>query len=147
LLLFFAYPNLFYNSTRRLVTGDDLEAEGKVPAALNLPPGKLFFGYAYVPYTPPPPKEPTEAPPSTFSGSGNTLSGRGTASTNASSSKEKEKEKAKEEPVPKVWGSGQTLGTRSAAPPPSKKPQPKKERSPTPDWGVDDDDVIVIDSD
>jgi len=28
----------------------------------------------------------------------------------------------------------------------SKKP-PRRERSPTPDWGVDDDDVIVIDSD
>ena len=30
-----------------------LEGEVKVPAALNLPFGQLFFGFNVVPYTPP----------------------------------------------------------------------------------------------
>jgi ubiquitin fusion degradation protein 1 len=69
------------------------------------------------------------------------------------------------------WGtSGQTLGSRSAHIPPSfrardvgaggapvplsrrkgkEKQKTKKDKSPSPeqDWGVDDDDIIVIDSD
>jgi ubiquitin fusion degradation protein 1 len=57
-----------------------LEGGGDGPMPLNLPPGKLFFGYAYVPYTPP---SDTATPASTsattstaFTGGGNTLSGR-----------------------------------------------------------------------
>jgi ubiquitin fusion degradation protein 1 len=103
-----------------------------------------------------------------FSGSGNTLSGR--VASPATKGKEKEKEKEKEKaPVKEKevkWGAGHTLGARSAATfvPPSfrsemgsgarpSRPvgnggkQKKKERSPSPDWGVDDDDVIMIDSD
>lgn len=42
-----------------------LESEAKVPAALNLPFGKLFFGFNVVPYTPPESKQPTSpSPPS-----------------------------------------------------------------------------------
>lgn len=78
------------------------------------------------------------------------------------------KGKAKEEAPAKEWGTGgQTLGARTQVPPsfrsrdvgaggapvpvPSARrgasQQKQKERSPTPDWGVDDDDVIEIDSD
>lgn len=97
----------------------------------------------------------------TFTGSGNTLNGRPAQMTS-----EKGKEKAvshfQSQASQKSWGTGQTLGSRApAAPhvPPSfrgrslgtiasvpTKSQPKR-RSPTPDWGVDDDDIIEIDSD
>lgn len=41
-----------------------LETEVKVPAALNIPFGKLFFGFNVVPYVAPEPKAPTTAGPS-----------------------------------------------------------------------------------
>ncbi|KIJ41283.1 hypothetical protein M422DRAFT_60470 [Sphaerobolus stellatus SS14] len=134
---------------RRMLTGDDLETDVKVPAPLNLPPGKLFFGFTIVPYVPPPPKESSEPAPATFNGSGTTLSGRPEGQI---ASKDKAKEEEKEEKPEKVWGGGHTLGSRpvasSKASGSKSKPMIQKERSPTPDWGVDsDDDVIVIDSD
>lgn len=52
-------------SRRKVVTSDSLEADGKVPAALNLPFGKLFFGFRAVPYNPP---EPAVQSPSGSSG-------------------------------------------------------------------------------
>ena len=44
----------------RVVVNEDLENEGNVPAPLNLPFGKLFFGFNIPPYVPPP--APEEAP-------------------------------------------------------------------------------------
>ncbi|KAF9246176.1 UFD1-domain-containing protein [Melanogaster broomeanus] len=154
---------------QRIVTSDSLEHEGKVPAALNIPFGKLFFGFNVVPYTPPeskPSASPSSSsPPPSFSGSGNTLNGRPASSTPLAKGKEKDKSPSQSEASQKSWGAGQALGFRKPAPPhvpPSFRggslgaggvavpPQPKrqpKQRSPTPDWGVDDDDVIEIDSD
>lgn len=113
--------------------------------------------------------------PTAFTGSGNTLTGRPSVSQpQPSSSKSKGKEKAKTpETTTSSWGNGgNTLGSRSSStrvppsfrgptgpielgaggarvprPPQRGKAQKKKERSPTPDWDVDDDDVIMIDSD
>lgn len=153
------------------MTNDSLESGISAPAPLNLPFGKLFFGFKVVPYSKPA-AEDTVAGPSTssFSGVGNTLSG-------PSASKGKGKAPA---PPPngatagttgKNWGSGQTLsgsttgnssrpqartgdgvlgaGGARAPRPIQRSPQASKhrQRSPTPDWGVDDDDVIEIDSD
>jgi ubiquitin fusion degradation protein 1 len=105
------------------------------------------------------------APP-TFTGSGNTLSGRRPLSQpQPPSSKGKEKEA---EPANNQWGSsGHTLGGRNTQPHPSfrsrelgaggapvprlpsrKSGQKQQQKSPSPDFGVDDDDdVIVVDSD
>lgn len=98
-----------------------------------------------------------------FAGSGSTLSGRSN-SKQSTMSDNKGKAKADEARTATSnhnWGSsGQTLGSRSMAvessvgvggarvpQPPQRRPK-KIERSPTPeDWGVDDDDVIMIDSD
>ncbi|KAG5653838.1 hypothetical protein H0H81_010111 [Sphagnurus paluster] len=156
----------------RIVSNSAFESDQKVPAALNLPFGQLFFGFNVTPYTPPTATSPGSADssqqaifqqePTSFTGSGHTLSGRN-AQSQASSSKGKEKEKP---PVPSAssWGgSGQTLGARNiprelgpvgaggarVPRPPQRnvKKEKEKERSPSPDWGVDDDDVIMIDSD
>lgn len=104
---------------------------------------------------------------SSFSGSGHTLNGRG---SNASSSGGKGKEKALSKATePTIeWGAGQTLNSASKAKPErtssgkvgaggasvptlpqrNKATLPPVNRSPSPDWGVDDeDDVIIIDSD
>ena len=113
-------------------------------------------------------------PPTTFLGAGNSLNGRATSSSAKSISKGKSK--ATEDTEAKKadetqWGTGQgrSLGSRQSngvgtrtfgtgltgiggASAPrlsqrsSKKP-PRRERSPTPDYGIDEDDVIVIDSD
>lgn len=154
---------------QKIVNNSSAEADVKVPAALNLPFGKLFFGFNVVTYTPPEPKAPSSpsSPPSSapsFSGSGNTLTGRPVTSTPGAKGKEKEKSSAQSQPSEKVWGTGNTLGSsRSTHIPPSfrgrnigsagGRPLPRqttaqpKRRSPTPDWGVDDDDMIDIDSD
>ncbi|KAH7912224.1 UFD1-domain-containing protein [Hygrophoropsis aurantiaca] len=154
---------------QRVVNSDSLESEVKAPAPLNLPFGKLFFGFNVVNYVPPagtsvsPGSPPPSAPPS-FSGSGNTLTGRSAPTTGSSSNaKGKQKEQPPSEPS---WGTGgQTLGARSSfvpqsfrgrdlgaggAPVPQTRQASKptqQRRSPTPDWGVDDDDIIEIDSD
>jgi ubiquitin fusion degradation protein 1 len=44
------------------VNNDTLEENVKVPAALNLPFGKLFFGFNVTPYRPPEPKETPSSP-------------------------------------------------------------------------------------
>jgi ubiquitin fusion degradation protein 1 len=65
------------------------------------------------------------------------------------------KDEAKES---RDWGSGQTLAAQSSAtsygiggsriqPQPQRSQAIQKERSPTPDFGVDDDEIIDIDSD
>ena len=141
------------HSKPRIMTNDELDSDVKVPAPLNLPPGKLFFGFTVVPYKPPTPipaPSSPEPPARPFTGSGNTLSGRPPVGSSAGSSgsvSANEKTKANEEPqAEKNWGSGQTLG-RGRTTASQRAKQKQKERSPTPDWGVDDDDVIVIDSD
>ncbi|KAH9952125.1 UFD1-domain-containing protein [Amylocystis lapponica] len=159
----------------RVVTNNDLDAEVSVPAPLNLPFGKLFFGFNVQPYTPPAanPTSSPEAQPQAFSGTGNALNARSSSQAQLPSSA---KGKTKEESAPApahTWSSGgQTLGSRSTAPSSTSRstssravgaggaavpvpPQrnggrpPPKQRSPSPDdWGVDEDeDVIIVDSD
>ncbi|KIM49341.1 hypothetical protein M413DRAFT_438526 [Hebeloma cylindrosporum] len=151
----------------KIVSNDTLESDVKVPAALNLPFGQLFFGFNVAAYTPPGPApgSPESIPqsPPAFSGSGNTLSGRFNT-VQASSSNAKGKSKSSEPASDShAWGSsGQALGRRTlpqngpvgaggARVPQAPQRNNKKvveQRSPTPeDWGVDDDDVIMIDSD
>ncbi|KAL4077147.1 ubiquitin fusion degradation protein UFD1-domain-containing protein [Scleroderma yunnanense] len=154
---------------RKVVTSDSLESDAKVPAALNLPFGKLFFGFKIVPYTslestvPEPSASSEQSAP--FSGSGNVLNGRSMPTSSASPSakgKKRAKSPSHSEASTKTWGTGQTLGSRSQPRVPSsfrarelgsggvsisRQPRQPKRRSPTPDWGVDDDDVIEIDSD
>ena len=115
-------------------------------------------------------------PPAAFLGTGNSLNGRATGSSAQSiQSTGKGKSKATEDTGAKNvdearWGTGQgrSLGSRpsngvdtrtfgaglvgvgGASVPRlsqrSKKPR-RRERSPTPDFGIDEDDVIVVDSD
>ena len=49
-------------SQHRLIVNDDLENDGKNPAPLNLPFGKLFFGFNISPYVPPSPPQDEPAP-------------------------------------------------------------------------------------
>ncbi|KAJ7063392.1 ubiquitin fusion degradation protein I [Mycena amicta] len=157
---------IYRTDQHRIVNNESLESGVKVPAALNLPFGQLFFGFNVTAYEPPPvapaPSSPTieNAP---FGGGGNTLNGR-----QAPSAKGKEKAPAQSTSETPGWassaGQGQTLGAsvpRDLGPvgaggariprvPLRTKPKvEQRERSPTPDFGVDsdDDDAIVIDSD
>ncbi|KAG7092549.1 hypothetical protein E1B28_008898 [Marasmius oreades] len=147
-------------NNRRIVSNSTLEADVKVPAALNLPFGQLFFGFNVAPYVPPASSSPTSSPTIRqevpFSGSGNTLNG---LQTHSSSTSTKGKEKEAEETSTHSWtGTGNMLGTNEIGRvgaggarvprPPQRQSTRQKERSPTPDFGVDDDDdVIMIDSD
>ncbi|KAJ7097838.1 ubiquitin fusion degradation protein UFD1-domain-containing protein [Mycena belliarum] len=149
----------------RIVSNETLESETKVPAALNLPFGQLFFGFNVAPYVPPlaapEPLSPPATRESSFNSTGNTLNGR-----QVGSAKGKEKEKVLTEGTSTTsssWaGTGQSLGgsvPRELGPVGAggaripRLPQrmsgkaKEKARSPSPDWGVDDDDVIMIDSD
>ncbi|TKY85686.1 hypothetical protein EX895_005226 [Sporisorium graminicola] len=60
----------------RIVTNDTQLTEKKIPAALNLPFGKLFFGYEVIPVGGKPDDAAKDNPTETFAGSGTTLSGR-----------------------------------------------------------------------
>lgn len=155
----------------RVVHTDDLTTPDSAPAPLRLPFGQLFFGYNYVPYTPPAQAQtqsPTQSPG--FSGQGATLSGRpptgqgdkgkgkSTDSSTASSS-------STPTPAQHSWGqggktlSGKSASTAALAPKPpnrsntSSAAPPKREKSPEIDWDYyddsmdQDDDVIEIDSD
>ncbi|KAJ3725835.1 ubiquitin fusion degradation protein UFD1-domain-containing protein [Lentinula raphanica] len=158
---------------RRIVSNATLEEDVKVPAALNLPFGQLFFGYNITPYvsssTDDTPTSPTVSQePAPFSGSGRSLNGRSVAQPSSTSTKGKSK--AADESSSQsssAWtatGTGRTLansvsrevGAGGAQVPYSQQRNSggqtgkKKQRSPSPDidWGVDDDeDVIMIDSD
>jgi hypothetical protein len=44
-------------SQHRVIVNDDLENDGKNPAPLSLPFGKLFFGFHIPPYLPPSPED------------------------------------------------------------------------------------------
>jgi len=122
----------------RLVTNSSLENDSQAPAPLTLPSGKLFFGYKYVEYVSP-------------------------------DSDKKEKSKAKDTQDGgtnnKSWGGGQTLGRGAWKPSEvtgaggasvpvlpnrigkSTGDQVENVRSPSPDFGVDDDEMIEYDSD
>ncbi|KAF9075182.1 ubiquitin fusion degradation protein UFD1-domain-containing protein [Rhodocollybia butyracea] len=161
---------------RRIVSNATLEDGSKVPAALNLPFGQLFFGFNITPYVPPAteaasPTLDTPQGPVAFAGSGHSLNGRAAAASSSSSSGKGKAKASTDSPQSSVsWaGTGQTLGNsvpRDLGPVgaggariprvPSRKTesrkgkQKEKKRSPSPDvdWGVDeDDDVIMIDSD
>lgn len=60
----------------RIITNDTQLTEKKIPAALNLPFGKLFFGYEVIPVGGKPNEDAKEKVTETFGGSGTTLSGR-----------------------------------------------------------------------
>ncbi|CAE6426055.1 unnamed protein product [Rhizoctonia solani] len=91
----------------RTITTDDLENTARAPAPLGLPFGKLFFGYPVVPYKE---QEVTtealpETEPTSFSGSGQTLSGGSQSGASSQSS-------ASKPPASKPktsWGKGTTL--------------------------------------
>ncbi|KAJ3554473.1 hypothetical protein NM688_g3091 [Phlebia brevispora] len=148
----------------RVVTNNSLEGDVTAPAPLNLPFGKLFFGYNIPPYTPPTPSSPKPgSPPSSFSGVGTTLTGR---STGTSSAKGKEKETSPQQPSAS-WGSGgrtrRFVGPSNAAsfsgravgaggaPVPilRRRAEDSRSRSPTPELEdyYDDDEMIDIDDD
>ncbi|KAI0306356.1 ubiquitin fusion degradation protein I [Multifurca ochricompacta] len=159
----------------RVVVNEDLESEGKIPAPLNLPFGKLFFGFNIPPYTPPsvPEEESPSKPPTAFVGAGNSLNGRDTSSSTQGKGKGKATDNTGDKKSDEAsWGTGQGrslgprpsngIGTRTFGtglvgvggasiprlPQRSSKKPPGRERSPTPDFGIDDDDdAIVIDSD
>ena len=167
------------HSRRRVVTNESLEGHLGAPAPLNLPFGKLFFGYKVIPYSKASKevKEGHDAVASAFAGTGNTLSSRSpvpqvsNGRSAASTAKGKEPETAQADEA--RWGRGQTLsgpssnaftdsrgrstanpnapvgagGARVPQLPVRAGRQQQRERSPTPDWGVDDEDVIEIDSD
>jgi ubiquitin fusion degradation protein 1 len=94
--------------------------------------------------------------PQTFSGSGKTLKGTAPSAVSSSSTKGKAKE---ETPSSDTWGSGGhklgqpvSYGAGGARIPQiprrqGTKKEPERERSPTPDFGVDEDDIIDVDSD
>ncbi|KAI0031816.1 UFD1-domain-containing protein [Vararia minispora EC-137] len=143
----------------KVVSNDDMNVERNVPAPLNLPFGKLFFGFNVVPYVPPEPKEENTSGPSAFSGSGSTLNGRSNGATVL-----KGKATQDDNGSAHDWGSG---GQTLSAQPTLRRPfgngvvgaggasvpnLRRKQRSPSPeddenDWGVDDDEVIDVDSD
>ena len=113
------------DSKRRIVTNDTLDTGASVPAALNLPPNQLFFGFRVQPYAealdaaanrPAPPTSPTSqnGVAGAFAGGGNTLSGRNVGGASSSSTCRKGKGKAKQDDDDDSmsWGSGgQTLGS------------------------------------
>uniref|UniRef100_A0A0W0FLH9 Putative ubiquitin fusion degradation protein I n=1 Tax=Moniliophthora roreri TaxID=221103 RepID=A0A0W0FLH9_MONRR len=148
---------------RRIVSNNTLETETKIPAALNLPFGKLFFGFNVATYVPPvansPPSSPDLSREAAFTGSGNTLNGHQTSASTKGKANE-----TNSKALSSSWtGQGNTLGNsvpreigmvgvggaRVPRPPQRQGTQQvQRERSPTPDFGVDDDDdVIMIDSD
>ena len=157
-------------SKRRIVTADILENDSNAPAPLNLPHGKLFFGFKHVPYNHPSDQTSngtSDAPasgPGAFQGGGNTLSGRRSSSSPSANAKGKGKEKEtqiEKDDGGKWAGKGQTLNSGSRrmgvdgpvgaggarVPRPSSRRLPQREPSPAPDWGVDSDDEVIYDSD
>ncbi|CCM00481.1 uncharacterized protein FIBRA_02515 [Fibroporia radiculosa] len=151
---------------QHIITSDDLDSEVSVPAPLNIPFGKLFFGFNIPPYVPPKEKDVDGEQPHIFAGTGNLLSGKlQSQSSSSSTAKGKSKETAASTAS---WGSGgQALGSRSSRPPVLSAPQavgaggapvpvprgstaqkqPPPESDSESDWGVDDDEDVVIDSD
>ncbi|KAG9006912.1 ubiquitin fusion degradation protein [Tulasnella sp. 427] len=128
--------SLIYRTDKpKMVTNDTLPDGRQVPAPLNLPFGKLFFGYTVIPYkgpesegsgSPSASSSPPVAPTPSFGGPGQTLSGRPprqsrapvTQTSNATPSGSTKSDGAK-------WkGKGNTLSGGSRA----------KARSPSPEY-------------
>jgi ubiquitin fusion degradation protein 1 len=159
-------------SQHRIVNNSTFESDMRVPAPLNLPFGQLFFGFKVVPYAPATTTQSTDPAvrrrafhsydwcrsnlqPTVFTGGGNTLTSKGPA-TRLSSSNNQEKTQPSDEAK---WGAGGhklggpvTYGAGGARAPQiprrqNNKSVPDRERSPTPDFGVDDDEIIDVDSD
>ncbi len=92
----------------RIITSDTQLTEKKIPAALNLPFGKLFFGYEVIPVGGKPNEKGEDKPTETFGGSGTTLSGR------APRPKAQESGQPKQEaPTAFTLGGGRVLGESS----------------------------------
>lgn len=124
----------------RIITNDTQLTEKKIPAALNLPFGKLFFGYEVIPVGGKQDEAPKAKATETFGGSGATLSGRAPRPKPQESQNSKP---ANEQPTAFTLGGGRVLGESS-----------RSSRYATPSGGDDarslnesKRDVIEIDSD
>ncbi|KIK08271.1 hypothetical protein K443DRAFT_590002 [Laccaria amethystina LaAM-08-1] len=133
----------------RIVSNTTLDSDVKVPAALNLPFGQLFFGFNVTTYTPPESSASSSSeiaqPPPAFAGSGNALSGRSRPSQSQPSSNSFASRSTLRQTGP--VGAGGAVIPQLPQRNSQQQKGKEKERSPSPDWGVDDDDVIMIDSD
>lgn len=117
---------MIHRSQKRIVTSEMLEGGGDGPAPLNLPLGKLFFGYAFVPYNPP--FTAATAPTSNvFIGGGNTLSGRRVAPTAPEGDVSPSGLESADPASAHSWGSGgQALGSAARPPKPKEKKKARK---------------------
>ncbi|SYW82516.1 related to UFD1 - ubiquitin fusion degradation protein [Ustilago bromivora] len=94
----------------RIITNDTQLTEKKIPAALNLPFGKLFFGYEVIPVGGKPNEDTKEKVTETFGGSGTTLSGR---ALHTKAQETKPDKPNSETPSAFTLGGGRVLGESS----------------------------------
>ncbi|SOV09433.1 related to UFD1 - ubiquitin fusion degradation protein [Ustilago sp. UG-2017a] len=94
----------------RIITNDTQLTEKKIPAALNLPFGKLFFGYEVIPVGGKPNEDTKEKVTETFGGSGTTLSGR---APHTKAQETKPDKPNSETPSAFTLGGGRVLGESS----------------------------------
>jgi len=142
----------------RIITPDSFNEDRKVPAALNLPEGKFFFGYTYVPFDPEKvvKKEVDIAPAEPFGGQGTSLRSQAKSGTAAAPA---EAPKPAEDPWAKLGG-GNKLSATVKKETPEEKAKVKQQQEvidatmleeeefwDDEDMGDDDDDIIEIDSD
>ena len=117
---------MFYRSQKRIITSEMLEGGGDGPAPLNLPLGKLFFGYAFVPYSPPPTVAAAQTS-NAFIGGGNTLSGRRIVPNAPEGDISPEGLDSATPASAHSWGSGgQALGSAGRPPKPKEKKKARK---------------------
>ena len=100
------------NSGPRIITPDSHNEDRKVPAALNLPQGKFFFGYTYVPFDPEKvvKKEIDATPAEPFGGQGTSL--RSQAKSGTTSAQAETEKPAAADPWAKLGG-GNTLSAKT----------------------------------
>ena len=100
------------DSGPRIITPDSYNEDRKVPAALNLPEGKFFFGYTYVPFDPEKvvKKEIDAVPAEPFGGQGTSL--RSQARTGSTVAPPESDKPAAVDPWAKLGG-GNTLSAKS----------------------------------
>ncbi|KIY72066.1 UFD1-domain-containing protein [Cylindrobasidium torrendii FP15055 ss-10] len=154
-----ADSKIYRTDRHRIVNNEVLEQEGQCPAALNVPFGQLFFGFKAVQYIPKNKETGEPASDATpFTGSGQSLSGKTLVASTSSKGKEKAAEPEESSAKWTSLGGGTTLGKTpkevgevgaggARVPRVPRRTTEEKERSPSPDWGVDDDDVVMYDSD
>ena len=117
---------MIHRSQKKLITSEMLEGRGDGPAPLNLPLGKLFFGYAFVPYNPPSTVAAAQTP-NTFIGGGNTLSGRRIVPTTPEGDVSPSGLESATPAPAHSWGSGgQALGSAGRPPKPKEKKKTRK---------------------